>query len=289
MIITEGTFTPATEDPYSVSGIINFLAGNYVESFQGMHTRILIDGLDPIDSHDWNGSYEVLEVYEDQFNFWNQWGLNAPDPYGRDVYVEGTAFYTAEIYPVYDWWPSAAGLTYDSVQMHVGLSEYGAGDIGSVELVAEPIDYDGMATTRWIYVPEVGWVEGADYQTEMTLGRTLNLDYWWEMGDEPPSYQQGYMFDVLALQGGEGWQYLGQIDTYGSSTAWENTSLAVPEGLWGTETEVRFVLTDYDPETLPAVYLRNVSTTPAPEPYTVLLFGCGLIGFVGLRRKFKKC
>lgn len=31
----------------------------------------------------------------------------------------------------------------------------------------------------------------------------------------------------------------------------------------------------------------NATPTPTPEPSTMLLFGAGLIGFVGLRRKFK--
>jgi hypothetical protein len=97
MVITEGTYTPASGDPHAISGSVNWMASSsYIEMFQGMHATILADGLDPIDSHDWvYDAYEIESVYEDHFNFYNFYGLSAPDPYGRDVSVEGTAFYTA--------------------------------------------------------------------------------------------------------------------------------------------------------------------------------------------------
>lgn len=119
-----------------------------------------------------------------------------------------------------------------------------------------------------------------------TLGKTFSFDYFWSMGFNPPPYQQGDMFDVLALQAGNGWQYIGQIDAYDESTGWQTAMFQVPSDLQGQEVDVRFVLTDYYPLTNPTVYLRNISGVP--EPTTMLLLGLGLVGLTGVRRKFQK-
>ena len=113
----------------------------------------------------------------------------------------------------------------------------------------------------------------------------ISFNYWWQMGVSPPPYQQGYDFDVLALQGGSGWQYIGQIDAYSSSTGWDTATFTLPESLQGAGTEIRFVLNDYPPETDPVLYLRAITTL---EPTTMLLLGFGLFGLVGFRRKFRK-
>lgn len=116
---------------------------------------------------------------------------------------------------------------------------------------------------------------------------SISFDYWWEMGMTPPPYQSGLNFDVLALQGGDGWQYIGQFDAYNSSTDWATAVFSLP-GKFDPGTQLRFVLNDYYPESNPIVYLRNISITYVPEPTTLLLLGLGLIGLAGVRRKFKK-
>jgi len=129
------------------------------------------------------------------------------------------------------------------------------------------------------------------YTTDyMKLGETISFEYWWEMGIDPPLYQQGCMFDVLALQGGDGWQYIGQTGTYLSSNAWEEATFIVPGELQGMETQIRFVLTDYYPDTNPSIYLKGINSSPAPvpEPSTMILIGSGLIGLAGFRKKFNK-
>jgi hypothetical protein len=43
------------------------------------------------------------------------------------------------------------------------------------------------------------------FYTTMLLGQSISFDYLWLMGEDPPPYS-GQSFDVLALQGGAGWQ-----------------------------------------------------------------------------------
>jgi hypothetical protein len=284
MVITGGSYTPESGDARSISGVINFLGGG-AEVFSGWVDMVfLVDGLDPVvDTNDFNNYYsEISWVYEDRVEYYVY--PSGPDPYGRNMNGWMVDVYYAGEYEEHcrgiEWdWPCAWVSGYEALHLWPRLEVTGLGTIRDV--TAEAIQYDAMVTTR-------SWVGDPSYTTEMTLGRTIGFDYWWEMYGEPPPYQQGYMFDVLALQGGEGWQYIGQIDTYGSSRDWGTTSLAVPENLWGTETEVRFVLNDYSPETRPVVYLRDVRTGPVPEPPTVLMLGFGLIGFLALRRRFRR-
>jgi hypothetical protein len=98
------------------------------------------------------------------------------------------------------------------------------------------------------------------YSLTLHGGAKLSFDFWWDMGVEPPPFQPGYNFDVLALQGGTAWQSIGQISAYSPSTGWNTASFTLPPGLGEPGTQIQFVLTDYSPETAPVVYLRAIAT-----------------------------
>lgn len=129
-----------------------------------------------------------------------------------------------------------------------------------------------------------------NYSMTLILGEQIWFDYWFDTLAEEGSYEQGFNFDVLMLQENETeswWVEFGRVDAYYSSTGWEFAMLDVPEELWGMETQIRFIIDDYYPETDPIVYLNNIRTS-VPEPSTILFFALGLVGLVGMNRKVKK-
>ena len=183
----------------------------------------------------------------------------------------------------------------------IQLSKYWSGtEYDSLPNTALSFSFDGGQNLDWKYEEHLAWaVRDGDtgpsasvdspFYTTMVLGQTISFDYYWLMGEDPSPYN-GQSFDVLALQGGAGWKYIGQIAAYNSSTDWLTAMIAVPQEFWGLETQIRFVLSDFGPETDPTVYLRNISSSqPVPEPASMLLFGSGVIVFGNyFRRRLKK-
>lgn len=134
------------------------------------------------------------------------------------------------------------------------------------------------------------------YEQQYTFGSELGFDWWAETNAQPGSFVQGDSYDVLAVQAGGAFTYLGQVDFFYSTNAWAHANLAVPLALQGTTANLRFSLNDYPPTTDPVVYLRYIGVPdgddgdnfkPIPEPSSLLLLGSGMLGFLGMR-KMKK-
>jgi len=146
----------------------------------------------------------------------------------------------------------------------------------SVNAYAAPVTFEGKA------------IVGTPFQKTLTLGATLDFDYWFVMGIAPPSSGS---WDVLFTQDASaGYAFIGQVDSFNDSPDWISASINVPVGLQGLTGLIVFGVNDFGPTTNPTVYLNNVGgPTNVPEPSTLLLLGSGLLGLVGYgRRQFKK-
>lgn len=105
------------------------------------------------------------------------------------------------------------------------------------------------------------------YAELLTLLDRISFDYFWVIKQAPASSQ---IFDVQVFTASIGWQTLGQFTASNSSSDWVTATVAVPTALRGlaTTTQVRFVLTSYESEAGPTVYLRNIASISLP-PFTV--------------------
>jgi probable HAF family extracellular repeat protein len=139
-------------------------------------------------------------------------------------------------------------------------------------------EWDAVVTTNQTYLSD-----------QLVLDETFSFDFWWEMGTEPTSSNT----DVLSVFffNGTNWEIYGwELNLLrGSSTNWASTSFWVPEWARGKNTQIMFSLTDGGQEvTNPTVYLRNIASTSAPEPATILLLSTGLLALAGARFRRKE-
>ena len=150
----------------------------------------------------------------------------------------------------------------------------------SMNAIAAPVTYEALVT------------EASPYDKILTLGSALEFDYWFEMGITPPPYNGSQGFDVLFVQEGGAFTFVGQVASYDSSTSWQHANLVVPVALVGVTGNVHFGVNDFDPNTDPSVYLNNVGgnnfdgdASTIPEPGTMILLGSGLVGMAAFARK----
>jgi hypothetical protein len=142
-------------------------------------------------------------------------------------------------------------------------------------------------------------IEWDQYRTGVTdnlwVADTTSFDGWWAMQWDQNSQASSYFFDFGVLITVGIWQHMiYTIDTIGGTAMVEvvgvgSFSSTQPDASIGG---IVFELepTEYGgpdgPTCIDTLVITQVAQTP--EPGTILLFGCGLLGLWGARRKLKK-
>ena len=191
-----------------------------------------------------------------------------------------------------DWGNSESG--------HIYLHDYGNGLI---------YDYDQDIT--WLQDANYAMTSGYDSDGRMTWTECMawteqfiyeGFDEWRLPTTEPPEYgyrndsEMGHLFyQVLGLSSDQNYKanfgvpFTGPFIGIGALSYWSSTEHDADNAWrfdWGNG--IQYYDSISSRRYAWAVYDGNIGVAPIPEPSTMLLFGSGLIGFMGFRRKFRK-